>query len=118
MMNFFGYMQIPLSDSLKLPAEYLSDEFYINFMTDTTYKYENKFGKVINGRYERKNDSLKLKEQKESYDWINFKIDSLSIDRLCLSRDEYTVRYFIDSDTITIRTGSRIKIILHKENIQ
>jgi hypothetical protein len=117
MRCFRGLFQEPLRDSLKLPAEYLGEEFYLKFLNDTVYNYENKFGKVIMGKYERNNDSLKLGHGIEQYDWIRFRIDSLSFDRLYLSNDGPEYMFYLNNDAITIRTGEGIKVILHKENI-
>jgi len=113
--QFFGFWQISLNDSLKIPGTCLSDEFNLNVLNDSLFTYRNKPGKTVFGKYERKNDTLKLRKGNEKFAWIDFKIDSVNFNHIYLCRDKPSLIYFIEKDTIAFYTGRKIKITLLKE---
>lgn len=99
---------------MRISKGYLSSQFYLHFINDSNYFYKNKIVQLKSGLYERINDSLILRNENEKSDWLKFKIDSLSNNKLYLSRNDYAVIFNNEIDSIAINTGEKIKIILYK----
>jgi len=109
-----GFCQTPLQDSMMVNAEYLCNNFLLKLRKDSSYIYTNCLGKSLIGKYNCKDDFLKLKIR--NYDWLTFVVDSLSDSILYLNRKEYARFFYIDHDTINQHTGNHVTIVLRKIN--